>query len=109
MNPFNKYLIKYAIIYFSLIITKVLLRNLAPNLYMNSNPSGSITYTSFLGLYEHLFFNAIIALFIYFDLRPFSKTAFYIPVLTILSMEAGLLLFSFAIFNNVLNTEYDKD
>lgn len=98
------FIIKYLLIVVGLTILRVLLSEFAPSLFTNTIEGDGFTQTSptFFSIYQLNFFNIIIGLIMSFDLYKIGRNLIVLPILTIISLTAGLFLFSILILNNLI-------
>jgi len=97
-------IIKYLLIIVGLAIFRGLLSEFVPSLFTNTIVGEGFTQSSptFFNMYQLNFFNIIIGLIMSFDLYKTGQNWIVIPILTIISLTAGLFLFSILIINNLI-------
>ncbi len=100
---FERYILKYFLIVVGVIILRMLLQEAFPGWFMTTvgGEGSTHTMTSFFGLYQKNFFNLVPAAVMAADLQNTGKNRVIIPLLTMISLTAGLFFFSVLIFENL--------
>lgn len=100
----KQFIIKYLLLVIGLTILRGLLSEFVPSLFTNTIVGDGFTQTTttLFSIYQNNFFNIIIGLIMSFDLYKIGLNRIVIPILTIISLTAGLFLFSILILNNLI-------
>ncbi len=101
----KQYLIKYLLIVVGLAILRVLLHEFVPELFIETTISEGSRQTkpTFFGIYQSNFFNVIVGVLISLDLFKTGRNWILIPILTTISLTAGMFFFSILILDNLIN------
>ena len=101
----KQYVIKYLLVIVGLAILRLLLHEFVPNLFSETIVGDGYTQTktTFFGIYQINIFNMIAGVIMSLDLFKMGRNWIIIPILTIISMTAGLFFFSILILDNLIN------
>lgn len=101
----KQYLIKYLLIVVGLAILRALLNEFVPELFIETtiNEDSSRTKTTFLGIYQSNFFNVIVGVLVSLDLFKMGRNWILIPILTTISLTAGMFFFSILVLDNLIS------
>ena len=90
MRDIKKLIIKYTLIIIGLRIIISLTNVYFHELTIVATEDMASTTSSFFGLYIENFYNIILAIFIFFELKKINLKSYIIPIMTILSSFLGL-------------------
>jgi len=108
MKEIKRLTIKYFCVVIALFIAQLLLNAFFPKLYQSIIITEAYTQTqnTLWSFYDDLFFNSVLAFFIYSDLRRLGVKNIAIPLLTVLSSVLGLFLSACLLINHKLKNEF---
>ena len=100
----KKYIVKYLLIVIGLGILNILVNYFMPELFIETIVGDGFTQsrTTFIGLYQSNILNLILAIIMLFDLNKIRSNMIIIPVLTVISMTAGLFFFSILVLDKLI-------
>ena len=114
-NEIKRYVIKYLLIAVGLTLLRLLLRELLPDLFLNTIVGDGFTsiFPTFFGIFQREFFNIILGVVMAFDLYKMEQNWIIIPFLTILIPELGFFFFALLVFRNLIykheQIQFSKD
>ncbi|MBI9058097.1 MAG: hypothetical protein JEZ01_10045 [Labilibaculum sp.] len=99
------HIVKYLLLIIGIYIARFLLQVFAPDLFTTTIIGDGFTQTrsSFFGLYQIFFFNILIAVAVYYDLKKMGRNNLVIPILCTLSFVMGLTFFFLSLLQHLIS------
>jgi hypothetical protein len=97
-------IIKYLLLVVGLSVLRVIFQEIVPDFFTKTIIGDGFKQTNdtFFGIYQKNFFNLILGVIMAIDLYKIGRNWIIIPILTIISVTAGLFFFSVLILYNLI-------
>ncbi|MCA1751475.1 MAG: hypothetical protein ABR572_12760 [Cryomorphaceae bacterium] len=101
----KRLIVKYLAIIIGLVLMRILLSEWMPELFTETiEGEGYITRkNTFFNVYQQNFSNIIIGIVMTFDLKGSGRNRVLIPLLTVISLTAGLFFFAILMLDKIIH------